>query len=365
MNEITLKDEAIRLDSEIQMYASQMGSAIYNIGRCMQAMKEKELYKELGFNSFEAYAEEKYQLKKSQAAKYISVYQNLDEKYILENQGAGIQKLYMLSQITEEDRENIEGNPDELSISELKAELERVKQEREGIQMQLFDLQSKQEIEDESDLAGRAINHLNEQIEELKSEKEASEKKAKNSAAEASKLKTDNEWLEMCNKQLKDKLDKFESQPKEVVVAEPDENTINSIVEERMAEKAKTFEQEKDKALKEADIKSREKIEELQRQLQEQKEETENIRKGYEKKIEAVKASAEKEKSTQVEAAEEETEDAKMKRLLSGVVMAANMVLEAIPDTADPEGWSDKVVNIFNKMIEKIMASSSEEGDEE
>ena len=171
MNELTLKDEAIRIDNEIQMWANNLGTAVYNIGRCMTQMKERRLYEELGYSTFEDYCEQKYQLKRSQAAKYLSVYQNLDEKYILDNQGAGIQKLYMISQISEEDRENIEGTPEELSVTELKAQIEQLKKEREGEQLQFFEMQEKSEkAKTEEDKLREKIKKLEDQIKDAEIE---------------------------------------------------------------------------------------------------------------------------------------------------------------------------------------------------
>lgn len=148
-NELTVKDRAVKVDSEIQFWANQLNTAVYQIGKNLAIMKDEKLYEQLGYETFEDYCFEKYELKHSQAAKYLAVYNKLGETYLAEHSEAGIQKLYMLSQLSEEDRENVEGSPEDLTVNELKAEIERVKQEREGIQMQLFELQEKEKTAEE------------------------------------------------------------------------------------------------------------------------------------------------------------------------------------------------------------------------
>lgn len=331
MNELTLKDEAIRIDNEIQMWANNLGTAVYNIGRCMTQMKERKLYEELGYSTFEDYCEQKYQLKRSQAAKYLSVYQNLDEKYILDNQGAGIQKLYMISQISEEDRENIEGTPEELSVSELKAQIEQLKKEREGEQLQFFEMQEK------SEKAKTEEDKLREKIKRLEDQFKDAQIEHLNELTDATRK----------NEKLEKKIKELESKPQDVAVVEPTEEEIMQKAEELAAERSEEIIR-----AERQDWTSQ--IEELKEQLKAKEQETENIKAGYEKKLENLAGStpAEAEESTQVDAAEEEK--ARMKELLTYIINASNEALELAQLSENSEMWMEKLRAVFLSISKKL-----------
>ena len=331
MNELTLKDEAIRIDNEIQMWANNLGTAVYNIGRCMTQMKERRLYEELGYSTFEDYCEQKYQLKRSQAAKYLSVYQNLDEKYILDNQGAGIQKLYMISQISEEDRENIEGTPEELSVTELKAQIEQMKKEREGEQLLLFEMEEKsQKVKTETEKLHDAIRRLEDKIKDAEIEH-------RNELSDAVRK----------NEKLEKKIKELESKPQDVAVVEPTEEEIMQKAEELAAERSEEIIR-----AERQDWTSQ--IEELKEQLKAKEQETENIKAGYEKKLENLAGStpAEAEESTQVDAAEEEK--AHMKELLTYIINASNEALELAQLSENSEMWMEKLRAVFGSISQKL-----------
>ena len=90
MNELSLKDEAIRIDNEIQLWSSQHNTAVFQIGKNLSIMKEKKLFEQLGYETFDDYCWEKYQLKHSQSSKYIAVYNKLGEQYLQDHSSAGI-----------------------------------------------------------------------------------------------------------------------------------------------------------------------------------------------------------------------------------------------------------------------------------
>lgn len=351
--EMTLKDEAIRIDNEIQMWASQINTAVFNIGKNLSIMKERELYRELGYESFDDYTVQKYELKHSQSAKYISVYKNLGEQFILENQSAGIQKLYMISQISEEDRESVEADLNDVSVTELKAEIERIKQEREGIQMELFDMKQSAEEKMEEEVEKRAAEKANElsaleniaakkRIEELTQQLEEAQKESqsyKKQSDKASKLEVDKEALETKIAQQEQKIKELESKPQEVAVQEPSQDDIDV----RAAELAE------------------QRVKELEEKLKEKETEAENIRAGYEKKIESLRASAgtpEEEESTQMEAEPEEDETAKMKRLITAVVVASNEVLDAANLSENPDFWIEKLRGVFESITAKLKGTA-------
>lgn len=373
-NELTVKDRAVKVDSEIQFWANQLGTAVYQIGKNLAIMKEEKLYEQLGYETFEEYCFEKYELKHSQAAKYLAVYNKLGEAYLTEHSEAGIQKLYMLSQISEEDRENVEGNPEDLSVSELKAEIERVKQEREGFQMQLFELQEKEKtaeekMQEEIELkaeekaaeqtvaARKRIDELSQKLEELQ---KAYDKDKKDHAKLEERnviLGVDKEALETKVAQQEKKIKELENKPQDVATVEPSEEELNA-----RAEKIAEAKIDEIKAMAQTEKESAElQIEDLLSRLKEKESEVENIRAGFEKKLENIIAASEavneakKEESTQVDG---KSDEIKMKILITNVVDASNKAIEAAQLTENPDMWIEKLRGVYEKMAEKLKGSA-------
>ena len=366
-NELTVKDRAVKVDSEIQFWANQLNTAVYQIGKNLAIMKDEKLYEQLGYETFEDYCFEKYELKHSQAAKYLAVYNKLGETYLAEHSEAGIQKLYMLSQLSEEDRENVEGSPEDLTVNELKAEIERVKQEREGIQMQLFELQEKEktaeekmqeEIERKAEekateqtvAARKRIDELSQKLEELQ---KAYDKDRKDHAKLEERnviLGVDKEALETKVAQQEKKIKELESKPQDVATVEPSEEELNA-----RAEKIAEAKIDEIKAIAQTERETAElQIEDLMSRLKEKEAEVENIRAGFDKKLENIMAAsenikAEKAESTQVENVNDEI---KMKILITNVVDASNKVIEAAQLTENPDMWIEKLRGVYEKMTE-------------
>lgn len=372
-NELTVKDRAVKVDSEIQFWANQLNTAVYQIGKNLAIMKDEKLYEQLGYETFEDYCFEKYELKHSQAAKYLAVYNKLGETYLAEHSEAGIQKLYMLSQLSEEDRENVEGSPEDLTVNELKAEIERVKQEREGIQMQLFELQEKEktaeekmqeEIERKAEekateqtvAARKRIDELSQKLEELQ---KAYDKDRKDHAKLEERnviLGVDKEALETKVAQQEKKIKELESKPQDVATVEPSEEELNA-----RAEKIAEAKIDEIKAIAQTERETAElQIEDLMSRLKEKESEVENIRADFDKKLENIMAAsenikAEKAESTQVENVNDEI---KMKILITNVVDASNKAIEAAQLTENPDMWIEKLRGVYEKMAEKLKGSA-------
>ncbi|MDD6824557.1 MAG: hypothetical protein PUE12_00300 [Oscillospiraceae bacterium] len=372
-NELTVKDRAVKVDSEIQFWANQLNTAVYQIGKNLAIMKDEKLYEQLGYETFEDYCFEKYELKHSQAAKYLAVYNKLGETYLAEHSEAGIRKLYMLSQLSEEDRENVEGSPEDLTVNELKAEIERVKQEREGIQMQLFELQEKEktaeekmqeEIERKAEekateqtvAARKRIDELSQKLEELQ---KAYDKDRKDHAKLEERnviLGVDKEALETKVAQQEKKIKELESKPQDVATVEPSEEELNA-----RAEKIAEAKIDEIKAIAQTERETAElQIEDLMSRLKEKEAEVENIRADFDKKLENIMAAsenikAEKAESTQVENVNDEI---KMKILITNVVDASNKAIEAAQLTENPDMWIEKLRGVYEKMAEKLKGSA-------
>ena len=372
MNELSLKDEAIRIDNEIQLWASQLNTAVFQIGKNLSIMKEKKLFEQLGYETFDDYCWEKYQLKHSQSSKYIAVYNKLGEQYLQDHSSAGIQNLYMISQLSDEDRENLEVNPEDATVNELKAEIERIKQEREGIQMQLFELQEKEktaeeklqeEIEkkaselaeeraaEETALAKKRIEELSEKIKEIETNYEKEKKTYDEQARKSSILTTDNEALREQAEQLRKTIKELESKAQDVTVAEPTEEELNARADAIANKKIEEIKKQSEAERQIAD----DQIKALEEKLKEKEAETENIRAGFEKKLENIMNASQNAESTRVEnAVEEPDEKARFKALLTNVVNDSNKVIEFAQLSGDSETYIEKLKGVFENIIKKL-----------
>lgn len=372
MNELSLKDEAIRIDNEIQLWASQLNTAVFQIGKNLSIMKEKKLFEQLGYETFDDYCWEKYQLKHSQSSKYIAVYNKLGEQYLQDHSSAGIQNLYMISQLSDEDRENLEVNPEDATVNELKAEIERIKQEREGIQMQLFELQEKEktaeeklqeEIEkkaselaeerttEETALAKKRIEELSEKIKEIETNYEKEKKTYDEQARKSSILTTDNEALREQAEQLRKTIKELESKAQDVTVAEPTEEELNARADAIANQKIEEIKKQSEAERQIAD----DQIKALEEKLKEKETETENIRAGFEKKLENIMNASQNAESTRVEnAVEEPDEKARFKALLTNVVNDSNKVIEFAQLSEDSETYIEKLKGVFENIIKKL-----------
>ena len=149
------------------------------------------------------------------------------------------------------------------------------------------------------------------------------------------------------NEKLEKKIKELESKPQDVAVVEPTEEEIMQKAEELAAERSEEIIR-----AERQDWTSQ--IEELKEQLKAKEQETENIKAGYEKKLENLAGStpAEAEESTQVDAAEEEK--ARMKELLTYIINASNEALELAQLSENSEMWMDKLRAVFGSISQKL-----------
>lgn len=167
---LTRTDEAKLLHYEILKNGEDAAKAMVSFAMNLKTMRDKKLYSELGFDSFESYTVEAVGLKKSQAYDYISALERLGEKELEETAalGIGITKIKLLSAFNPIDRaEFIESNDvGEMSTRQLKEKIDELT--RQGEQLS-FELESAKEKE----TAGI------DEIERLESEKAELERKLK------------------------------------------------------------------------------------------------------------------------------------------------------------------------------------------
>lgn len=194
---------AIQITERIRANGRTAVNAVCAIGEDLRTMKIDNLYTELGYESFEDYAEKEFDLKRRQAYQYISVYEKLGKEFVQSNAQLGITKLALLATANPEDRTEIMETEDVAKITtrELEELLDKYKQQ--GEQLSLLQEESKAETE----------------------------KLQAKLAAEAAR-----------SAELEAKLDELEAEPKEVTVATKE--VIKEVPDKKIEKKLKDTEKE-------------------------------------------------------------------------------------------------------------------------
>lgn len=138
-NYITKREEAYVVHNRILANGKIVQTALIDMCKDLKMMRDQSLFAELGYETFEDYAEQACGIKQRQAYSYISAYEKLDKDYFENNTHLGITKLELISQISSYEREEFlaENNVDELSVRELKKQVDDFKNQIEQLSFNL------------------------------------------------------------------------------------------------------------------------------------------------------------------------------------------------------------------------------------
>lgn len=231
---------ALALHQQIITNGTIAANALLEMCRCLKQMRDDKLYTALGYDDFGVYCEDKANIKSRQAYTYIKIYEELPPAFLQSNAKHGVTKLELLTHINPLDREDFAEKVDigELTVQELKVEIERLKVENceKGEQLSLFEDKTKS-LEKEKRKESMRVTDLEQQLKVL-SEKPAevavrepdpeeldklvqkalAEDKAKHNA-EISKLKDKLDKSEREKAALQEQVDGAESASQEKVKA--------------------------------------------------------------------------------------------------------------------------------------------------
>lgn len=173
--------EAYNLNVRICVNAQMAQQNLYEVCKGLKEMRDGKLYKELGYNSFDDYTENEVGLSRFMAYKYAAI---ADMKNVESIQQIGVTKLALLAKLDEPQREEIQEtvNVEEVSVKELKAEIDKLKDAQKGYKERQDKLLQKnkdlvKELEDSEacrdklsadlDESRDTVSSLEKQIEEL------------------------------------------------------------------------------------------------------------------------------------------------------------------------------------------------------
>lgn len=268
------------LTERIRENGSTAARAVWAIGRDLRTMKAEKLYQELGYDTFEDYAEQEFQLKRRQAYTYISVYEKIGQNEPVQSTAQlGITKLSLLTTVDAEDRAEILAEHDVagMTTKELEKLLEDYKIQGEQLSLmeeKVEELESAQEtarkLEAERDEWLDEIREAQKTIKELEASKGKPEIVEKIVEKEVVKEVSDTQELNLARQLQKEAETKAEKAEERAEGAEKklDKKHKDLLAAEKRAKEAQTEIQElKDQLAAEAE-KHREELEKVKAEAQ-------------------------------------------------------------------------------------------------
>jgi len=217
---LTEKQQAEALHKQITGYGEVIYQSLYGMCTAIKQMRDSKLYKALGFDTFEAYTEEKLGMSRSQAYNYITIAEKLTEDFVQPVGQIGMRKLLMLTALTDDQREEITQTVDleSTTVRELREQIAALKEESEL---------DRKERDNANDAAQRWKNtaqsaqadnqRLENQVQSLTDQvKEAEEAKEHNRLTLLDLMKKKTERVRELEAQIKD----LESKPQDVAVVD-------------------------------------------------------------------------------------------------------------------------------------------------
>lgn len=182
--------EAVACHQRILESGKLAASALVEMGKGLKLMRDKKLYKTLGYDTFGDYVENNgdYKFKERQAYSYIKAVESFSEEFLTEHSDLGITKLSLLSALSEQDAvEVIESSElSGMNADEVKA-LVREKQAL-GEQLSFWKEEAKNAKDDSAD-AEMQLKTLQEKIEQIEDEKRRAAVEAEKTAEQLRKAK--------------------------------------------------------------------------------------------------------------------------------------------------------------------------------
>ena len=226
-NEVIITKKAYEVHARIMANGQVLQNTLLEICKDLKTMRDEKLYSNLGYSTFEDYAENACGIKQRQAYSYISTYEKLGEKLINDMENVGITKLALISEISSYERDEFINQTDieNSTVKELKAKVEEFKKQTEQLTLELEEYKNAPASEADSTAADKTTE-LENQIKQLKQTaadkekqlKQKYEQKVKNAVADEAKkaesLKSENEELKTKRKTVDEKLNQAVSKAK-------------------------------------------------------------------------------------------------------------------------------------------------------
>lgn len=209
---------AYTVHAQIILGAQMVENGLYQMAKGFKIMRDEKLYKDMGYNSFEAYCETETKMKRQSVYRMISVVESIPDGKIchIDVTNLGIAKLSMLTTLTEDQRTELVQSADleSTTVKELKAKIDELTGavQREKELKEQWHEQAKTEV----DRSIKRIEDLNDTIAKL--EREIKELESRPIDVTAVDVKETDEYKELLQKRrlAKDELLKMAGERNEL-----------------------------------------------------------------------------------------------------------------------------------------------------
>lgn len=308
--------KAVNLNYHIKAAAQVAQQSLYEMCKGFKEMRDSKLYKELGYSTFEDYCKQETGLKKVQVYSYIKVIEKLPESFVHSSEQIGVKKLYFLSSLSEEERT---------------------------------------EITEKTDLENTSVRELEQQIRQIRAEKDkavadksAAEAEASAAAQQAKSLEKAKNALSQQIAALEAEIKELENRPVEVAVEPAKDGVMDKTAFDNIC---KTYEQQLDKVQEDA-------LQDTIRLNREHTEQMNSLKAESEKKLEELRSQLEAAKREQSEltVSVPDTKET-FKAYLATAIDAAKRLCEFIGNNSEDSNhdlFVSKAKQFFEKMTEDI-----------
>lgn len=169
--------KALDLHNKILVSAQLAQNNLWDMCAGLKEMRDGKLYKELGYQNFEDYCQTEFNMNRSNAHKYISIIENINQENVSTSKHFGVSKLYLLSTLSEAEQAEItaENDVENMTVKQLEAEIRELKEKNAALKLDLGELAEEHErtceqaTADSKTISGlrKNISALNQTIEEL------------------------------------------------------------------------------------------------------------------------------------------------------------------------------------------------------
>lgn len=308
--------KAVNLNRRIITAAQLAQQSLYDMCMGFKEMRDSKLYKELGYNTFEDYCENETGIKKVQVYSYIKVVEKLPESFVHSSEQIGVKKLYLLSSLSEEERTEITENTDleNTSVRELEQQIRQIRAEKD-----------------------KAI-----------ADKSAAEAEASAAAQQAKSLEKAKNALSQQIASLEAEIKELENRPVEVAVEPAKDGVMDKTAFDNIC---KTYEQQLDKVQEDA-------LQDTIRLNREHTEQMNSLKAENEKKLEELRSQLEAAKREQSELTVSVPDSKEtFKAYLATAIDAAKRLCEFIGNNSADSNhdlFVSKAKQFFEKMTEEI-----------
>ena len=211
---------AIALTRSIIANAQAAQQSMWEVCKGLNEMKEHKLYKEIGYSTFEDYCEQEIGITRRQGQKYAAA-ASLDGKSTSDFEKIGIEKLYLLTKIDDDQREQITDNVDveSVTVRELKAQIDALKHQNAQTEAALQDAECRaQRWCENAEERRQRIDELGGKVDNQKIEVEKLNAEVANNASYIQQLQDRSRSKDADIEQLQARIAELESRPVDVAV---------------------------------------------------------------------------------------------------------------------------------------------------